>query len=242
METIEEIGFGGLKIIQDSEGFRFGVDAIIIADFANRIYPDAKAYCDLGTGNGIIPAVLSHKNSGCSILGVDVQQKAIELANRNAESNGLTDRISNICIDIKDIKAQRPELAGVFDAVISNPPYVEAGSGLASADGAKQIARQETTAGLEEFISSAAWLLREKGHFFIVYRPARLVDLMCLCRKYRLEPKHMRFVTPHAGEKPNIVMAHCVLGGGRELTVMEELAVRVEGGGYTREIDEIYER
>ena len=172
METIEEIGFGGLKIIQDSEGFRFGVDAIIIADFANRIYPDAKAYCDLGTGNGIIPAVLSHKNSGCSILGVDVQQKAVDLANRNAEGNGLADRISNICIDVKDIRAQRPDLAGSFDAVITNPPYVEAGSGLASADGVKQIARQETTAGLEEFISSAAWLIKDKGHFFIVYRPA----------------------------------------------------------------------
>lgn len=242
METIEEIGFGGLKIIQDSEGFRFGVDAIIIADFANSLYPDAKAVCDLGTGNGIIPVVLSHKNSKCEILGIDVQQKAIDLAERNAQINGLEGRLSSLCMDVKDLREKRPDLGGRFDAVITNPPYVEAGGGLASSDGAKRIARQETTADLEEFIRNAAWLLADRGHLFMIHRPSRLADIFCHCRKYGLEPKHMRLVTPHRGEVPNIVMVHCVRGGGRDLKVMEELAVREEGGGYTDEINAIYER
>jgi len=242
METIEEIGFGGLKIIQDSEGFRFGVDSIIIADFANTLYPDARNVCDLGTGNGIIPVVLSHKNDKCEILGIDVQQRAIELAQRNAEINGLRDRLSSLCIDVNALKEQKPQLGGRFDAVITNPPYVEAGGGLASADSAKRIARQETTADLEEFIKNAAWLLADRGHFFIVHRPARLADIFCHCRKYGLEPKHMRLVTPHEGETPNIVMVHCVRGAGRELKMMRELAVRETDGKYTREIDAIYER
>ena len=163
MESIEEIGFGGLKLIQSSEGFRFGIDAVLLADFAAGICPGADSIVDLGTGNGVIPLILSHKTEAGTITGIDLQAKAIDLARRSCDLNGLGERI-------------------------------------------------------------------------------RLVDLFYSCRKNGLEPKKIRFVAPRQGAKPNIVLLHCVKGGGRELDYADELYVYDEAGKYTAEIMKIYEK
>lgn len=241
-ETIENIGFGGLKLIQSSDGFRFGVDAVILADFASRFCPAAERIADLGTGNGVIPLILSHLNSRCHVTGFDVQERAIDMAGRSCELNGLTDRIDFMCCDVKDISEQHGELKGCMDAVVSNPPYVARGSGIMNEGDSLLIARQETSADLEDFMKTAALLLKERGHFFLVHRPSRLVDIFHFARKYRLEPKDIRFVTPSEGKKANIVLVHCVLGGGHELNIMDELPVHDSEGGYTAEIIEIYEK
>lgn len=242
MESIENIGFGDLKLIQNDEGFRFGVDAVILADFVSRLKPGARSIADLGTGNGIIPMILSHKLPGCSVTGFDVQAKAIDLAMRSREMNGLEERLDFICCDVAEIKEKHPELKGKFDAVVTNPPYVAKGGGIINGSESKFIARQETTAGFDAFASAAAWLLGEKGHLFIVHRPSRLVDIMYWCRHEGLEPKDMRFVAPSEGRVPNIVLVHCVRGGGRELTIMESLNVYGAQGKYSDEIMEIYEK
>ena len=242
METIEALGFGDLKLIQDSEEFKFGVDAIILADFANTLCPKAREIADLGTGNGIIPTVLSHKNSHCRVTGIDVQARAIELACKSTALNGLDERLAFDQVDIKDIRTERPEYAKRFDAVVTNPPYVEAGSGIVNDRSAKFIARQETTADLECFIRTAGWMLKDRGHFFIVQRPSRLPDIMYYCRKYSIEPKNMQFVTPHRGEIPTMVLLHGILGAGKELKILPELAVRESDGQYSSEIERIYER
>ena len=242
METIEEIGFGGLKLIQSNEGFRFGIDAVLLADFAAGISPAADSIVDLGTGNGVIPLILSHKTKACNITGIDLQEKAIELAGRSCDMNGLGKRIRFIRCDVAKLQQERPDLKGTADAVVSNPPYIARGSGITNAGDSKFLSRQETTAGIEEFSAAAAFLLKERGHFFLVHRPSRLVDLFCYCRKYGLEPKKIRFVAPRQGAKPNIVLLHCVKGGGRELAFAEELYVYDEAGKYTAEIMKIYEK
>ena len=241
-EKIEDIGFGGLRLVQSEGGFKFGVDAVLLADFTCRICPQAKALADLGTGNGIIPIIISHKNPESRITGIDVQTGPLEDAERSVRLNGLEDRINFINADISEISGSHEELKRRFDVVVTNPPYVEAGSGIANSAGPKHIARQETTADLECFIRTAAWMLKDRGDFFIVYRPMRMADLFYYCRKYGLEPKTLRMVTPHRGEKPNIMLLHCTLGAGKELRVLEELAVRETSGAYTSEINSIYER
>lgn len=242
MERIEEIGFGGLKLIQSSDGFRFGIDAVLLADFAAGMCPGAGSIVDLGTGNGVIPLILSHKTKAGSIIGIDLQKKAIELAARSCEMNGLDERIRFIQCDVAQLQEQKPELAATADAVVSNPPYIARGAGIINAEDSKFLSRQETTAGIEEFAAAAAFLLKERGHFFLVHRPSRLVDLLCSSRKNGLEPKNIRFVSPRRGAKPNIVLLHCVKGGGRELEFEEELHVYDETGKYTAEIMEIYEK
>ncbi|MCF0144710.1 MAG: SAM-dependent methyltransferase, partial [Firmicutes bacterium] len=123
-----------------------------------------------------------------------------------------------------------------------NPPYVAKGSGIVNDKSSKFIARQETTADIEDFVSAAASLLNYKGHLFMVHRPNRLVDIFYYCRKYNLEPKDIRFVAPSEGRIPNIVLIHSILGGGHELNYLDTLNVYDKEGNYTAEIVKIYEK
>lgn len=242
MESIENIGFNNLKLIQSDDGFRFGVDAIILADFAASFVPGANTAIDLGCGNGIIPLVLSHKIPGCEVTGIDVQKEAVNMAERSVELNGLQDRINLINADVSELKKSNPELSRYADLVVSNPPYVPRGGGIDNSSNSRLIARQETTADLEDFIAAAAWALKDRGHLCMVHRPSRLVDIFYYCRKYKLEPKNVRFVVPKKGETANIILVDCVLGGGRELTISRELPVYDSDGNYSPEILKIYEK
>ncbi|MGX8774427.1 MAG: tRNA1(Val) (adenine(37)-N6)-methyltransferase [Bacillota bacterium] len=242
MESMEDIGFGGLKLLQSEDGFRFGIDAVLLADFACGICPSAGTVADLGTGNGAAAFIISHKIPGCSVTGIDLQAKAIDLARRSCEINGLQDRMTFIRCDAAELAEKMPELRGTADVVVSNPPYVAKGAGLVNDGDSRFISRQETTAGMDEFAEAAAFLLKDRGHFFLVHRPARLVDIFCFCRKHGLEPKDMRLVSPRKGAKPNIVLVHCVKGGGRELELLRDLYVYGEEGNYTPEILKIYEK
>ena len=238
-ETLEEIGFGGLKLLQSEDGFRFGIDAVLLADFACRFCPDASVVVDLGTGNGAAAFIITHKNPNCRVTGIDVQAKAIELARRSCEMNGLEDRAEFVQCDAAMLENLMPERRGTADVVVSNPPYVAKGAGLINDADSRFISRQETTAGIEEFVSAAAFLLRDKGHFFLVHRPSRLVDLFYFCRKYRLEPKDIQLVSPRRDKEPNIVLLHCTKGGGRELNFCSGLYVYDEQGKYSPEIMKI---
>lgn len=260
MERIENTGFGNLKLIQDKDQFCYGVDAVILADFANSLYPDFNNAVDLGTGNGIIPFILSHKNSGANITGIDVQKEAVEMAQRSCRLNNLQEKIAFIQADVSDLCCENIKNAkqghgrnhshanlsllqcGNTDMVTCNPPYFAKGGAIPSSSSARFIARHETTAGVEDFIKAAAVLLKKQGHFFMVHRPSRLVDIFFYCRKHGLEPKDMRMVVPRAGEAANIVLIHCTKGGGKELRVMRELAVYGKNGAYSSEIQKIYER
>ncbi|MBQ3611416.1 MAG: tRNA1(Val) (adenine(37)-N6)-methyltransferase [Firmicutes bacterium] len=250
MERIENTGFGNIKLIQDPEQFCYGVDAVILADFANSLYPAFKRAADLGTGNGIIPLILSHKNSESHITGVEIQPDAADMAMRSCRLNGLEEKINFVVADVIDIADGKlgesindPALCeGAMDMVTCNPPYFVKGGAIPSSSKAKFIARHETTARVEDFIKAAEKLLKRKGHFFMVHRPSRLADIMYYCRKYGLEPKDMRMVVPKPGETPNILLIHCIKGGGRELNVMKELSVYNEDGSYSDEIEHIYER
>lgn len=239
MERIENIGFGNLRLLQDPEYFCYGIDAVILADFAHSFCPNSKYIVDMGTGTGIIPFILSHKNKSAFITGIELQEASVNMAKRSCIMNGLEDRvtirngdISNFD-DYKDLEA---------DVVICNPPYFAKGGGVLNDKKAKFIARHETTAVFEDFVKAAADMLKGTGHFFIVHRPSRLVDIFYYCRKYRLEPKDIRFVAPREGEVPNIVLIHCVAGGGKELKIARNLYVYNEEGNYTDEIEHIYER
>ncbi len=239
---MDSIGFGNLKLYQDSDGFKFGVDAVLLADFASKFCPEAEHIVDLGTGNGVISFILSHKNKQCSITGIDVQEKAVRLADMSCRENGLEERICFIREDVLNIRDTCPYLEKSADLVVSNPPYFTRGAGLINSNSGKYTARHETTAALNDFVEVAAWTLRDKGHLCMVHRPNRLVDILTSFRNNGIEPKDIRFVTPRKGEIPNIVLLHGVMGGGKELKFMKELAVYGEDGKYSAEILEMYEK
>lgn len=235
-ERIDNIGFSDLKLIQKPDEFCYGVDAVILADFASR--KKAKHIVDLGTGTGIIPLIISHKTEAEFIYGVEYQKDSFDRAMRNVELNGLVGRVDFINANVAEFDG----LKEWADVVTTNPPYMVSNGAITNENSAKTIARHETVGSLEDFVKCAAGILKNKGDFYMVHRPSRLVDIFYLCREYRLEPKELRFVAPKAGDTPNIVLIHCVKNGGVELKILDELYVYEEKGVYSSEIQKIYER
>ncbi|MCG8483906.1 MAG: tRNA1(Val) (adenine(37)-N6)-methyltransferase [Clostridia bacterium] len=236
-ERIEDIQFNNLKLIQNPNWFCYGIDAVLIAKFCDV----KKGWCgvDLGTGTGIIPLLLSAKNMR-EIIGIEIQDEVADMAKRSVEINGLEDRIKILNIDMN--KACQYIKPYSMDMVISNPPYMAKNEGLINDEDIKAISRHEIKASLENVISTANDLLKDRGHFYLVHRPHRLVDILYLCRKYRLEPKRIRFVHPQKNKKPNILLLHCTKYGKPELKFLDPLYVYKEDGTYTDEIYQIYER
>lgn len=239
-ERIDDIGFGDFKIIQKPEEFCYGIDAVILADFAASFEKGRKEKVafDLGTGTGIIPIILTHKLENSFIHGIEVQEESYLRAQKNIELNHIEDRVNFIKGNIIDIDKKYFDSA---DFVVSNPPYMEGESGLKNANQAKTIARHEIFASLDEFLYIASKLLKNKGSLYMVHRPSRLVDLLHFGRMFGLEAKTIRFVSPRTGGIPNIVLIQFVKNGGRELKFMEELIV-YNGEEYSDEIKRIYEK
>lgn len=243
METIDDTGFAGIRIIQSREGFRYGIDAVLLADYVKTtMNARYQTGVELGSGNGIVSLLLAGRGFCCSMTGVEFQETAVEMAERSSEINGLSEKARFVCCDVACLEDRFPQMRASADLVVSNPPYIARGSGIPSNASGINAARQETTADLDVFIKTAAWLLRPRGHFVLVHRPSRLVDIMAGCRENRLEPKRIRFVHPRKESPPNILLLQCVLDGGKELKYDDPLYVYDADGGYSSRIMEIYGR
>ncbi len=239
-ERVDKIGFGNLRLIQKPEDFCYGIDAVLLATFAD-LRENTKVI-DLGTGTGIVPLILSHRTKTTSIVGVEIQEDSYKRAVRNIRLNKLDNRIQIIHSDVNNLVSNKHVEPYSFDAVFSNPPYVKVEGGIKNQNEAKYIARHEASASLEDFIQTAALLLRDKGDFYMVHRPNRLVDICTYCRISRLEPKEIRFVVPNRETAPNIILIHCVKYGKPELKFLNPLVVYEKPHSYSKEILALYEK
>lgn len=235
-ERLDELHRKNYKIIQNTELFCFGMDAVLLSDFAQVF--SGETVIDLGTGNGIIPILLEAKTLGRQYTGLEIQGDSADMARRSVIFNKLEDKIDIVNGDIKEAST----LLGMasFDVVTSNPPYMNNSHGIVNQDSAKAIARHEICCTLEDVVREAAKLLKQKGRFYMVHRPFRLVDIINICTSYKLEAKRMRYVHPYIHKEPNMVLIECVKGGGRNLKVEAPLIVYKEPGIYTEEIFDIY--
>ena len=238
-ERIDDLEFKGLKIIQNSEGFCFGIDSVLLTDFAKDIKTNSKVI-DLGSGTGIIPILLSAKTKNTLFVGIEIQETVAEMANRSVQLNDLQDRIKikneNI-LNLKDIYEK-----GKFDAITTNPPYKKVNTGIVNENDKKLISRHEITASLEDFIRISSYLLKDFGEFYMVHRPDRLVDIFYFMRKYNIEPKKIRFVYPNKNKKANIILIKGIKCGKPFLKFDDNLYVYNENGEYTEEILRIYNK
>jgi len=235
-ETLDDLNLKGIHVIQKKNAFRFGVDAVLLANFA-KVKRDAKVV-DLCTGTGIIPFILAGKTSASNIIGVEIQEEFVEMASRSAVYNGLQDRIKFISGDLKnlDIIKAIPKV----DIVTVNPPYKLHNSGLISLDNKNAIARHEICCSLEDVIIASRILLGNSGRLYMVHRPDRLADILCTMRKHRIEPKRIRMVHPSAYKAPNIVLIEGQRDGGSFLKWEPPLYVHMQDGSYTQEINDMY--
>ncbi|MGE5472789.1 MAG: tRNA1(Val) (adenine(37)-N6)-methyltransferase [Ignavibacteriales bacterium] len=235
-ERIDDLQIKGLKIIQNPEGFCFGMDAVLLSGFA-KIKKGARVV-DLGCGTGVISILLAGKTEAESIVGIEIQEKVANMAQRSVIMNQIDKRVKIINTDLK----QGPEILGLssMDAVVSNPPYRTKNCGMENPDDAKAISRHEILCTLEDVIIASKKLLKPGGKLFIVHRPDRLVDLICLLRKNDIEPKRLRFVHSRPEIAPNMVLVEALRGGGKHLKVEKPLYIYEEGTRYSQEVLEIY--
>jgi tRNA1Val (adenine37-N6)-methyltransferase len=237
-ERIDDLQYKGLRLIQKTDGFCFGVDAVLLSHFAQ--VPKGGSVIDLGTGTGIIAVLLAAKKSPGKVVGLEIQPEIAEMAARSIELNELGERVSIVQGDIRDAVGMFG--ASSFDAVTSNPPYMTKGGGLLNPADSKAISRHEILCTLDDVVSAAGKLLKPGGKFSMVHRPQRLADIICTMRENSIEPKLMRFVHPSPGRKPNLILICGTKNGNPELRVQEPLYVYDSSGSYSKEIDDIYNR
>ncbi len=235
-ERIDELERNGYRIIQDTERFCFGMDAVLLSGFVRA--KAGASVLDLGTGTGIIPILLEAKTEAAHLTGLEIQEDSADMARRSVCLNGLEDKITIVTGDIREAGSLFD--AASFDVVTSNPPYMTDRHGLTNPNDAKAIARHELLCTLEDVVAQAAKLLKPGGNFFLVHRPFRLAEIMVVLHEYKLEPKRMRLVYPYADREPNMVLIEANRGGRPRMTVEKPLIVFKEQGVYMPEITELY--
>ncbi len=226
----------GYYIYQPTDGFRFGVDAVLLSHFAN-VKPKEKVL-DMGTGTGIIPILLAALTKGEHFTGLEIQKKSVEIARCSVSYNKLEDRIDIVEGDIKNAS----EIFGreYFNVVVSNPPYMISQHGLRNREDSKYIARHEVLCNLEDIAREASGVLKTRGRMYMIHRPFRLAEIIVTFAKYNLEVKKIRFVHSYVDKEPLMVMIEAVKYANSGVTIEKPLIIYERKGEYTDEIKEIY--
>ena len=238
-ERIDDLEYKDLKIIQNTKGFCFGIDSILLSDFAKNIKKGAKVL-DLGTGTGIIATLLCRKTELSEITGIEVQEEVYEMAKRSIQLNHLEDKFKLIQDNILNLNHYFEK--NTIDAIVTNPPYKKKETGVQNEDARKLISRHEIEASIEDFIKVSKDMLKDKGEFYIVYRPERLVDLLSLMRKYKIEPKKIRFVYSNIHAVSKLVLVQGIKNAKPFLKLEPNLYIYDDNGNYTEEILKIYHK
>ena len=237
MEQIDTLK-NGYKIIQDTERFQFGIDAVLLADYAGNGLKAGESVIDLGTGTGIIPLLMAGKHPEVSFTGLEVQEASAEMAARSVALNGLEEQIKIVHGDLCKVAELFPRHS--FNVVTCNPPYMIDEHGRANSLDAKTIARHEVLCTLEDVVAAADTLLATHGRFFMIHRPFRLPEIFSALEKHKMEMKRMRLIHPFADKEPNMVLIEARKNAKRRLTIEPPLVVRNDDGEYTEEINKIY--
>ncbi len=235
-ERLDDLQRNHLKIIQNPALFCFGMDAVLLSGFAAA--KAGEKVLDLGTGNGIIPLLLSAKTEAAHLTGLEIQPESADMARRSVLYNDLSQRITIAEGDLKEASAIF-DLA-TFDVVTCNPPYMAGSHGLTNDARARAIARHELLCTFEDVAREAARLLRPGGKFYLVHRPFRLAEIMVTLSRHKLEPKRMRLVYPYVNKEPNMVLLEASRGGNSRMQVEPPLIVYQQPGVYMPEIYEVY--
>lgn len=238
-ERIDDLQYKGLKIIQDNTGFCFGIDSILLVDFAKKI-KSGSTVIDLGTGTGILGILLCGKTNLKHVIGIEIQKEVANMAERSIKLNSLEDKFEIINDDIKNIIEKRIIQKNTVDVVITNPPYKEIGNGIINENKKKLISRHETKANLEDFIKVSADILKDKGIIYMVHKPERLVDIIYLMRKNKIEPKKIKFIYPTKEKESNLVLIKAIKGANKFLKIDKPLYIYDSNGNYTEQIKQIY--
>ena len=235
-ERIDSLQFGSLRIIQRRDAFRFGTDAVLLADFASARIDDYVA--DMGTGTGIISILMASRQERSAYAAIEIQPDMADMASRSVRLNGMHDRINVYHCDFRTAAQQLGY--GRFSLAVCNPPYGKAGGVLLSQTDARRIARHESDCTVDDVASSAFDLLKTGGRLAVVFPAARAFEMMFAMRTHRLEPKRIRTVHATMAREPKLILIEAVKDGGSMLHWLPPLILNHEDGSPTEEWKRIY--
>lgn len=234
VETMEALDGHGLMIYQKKDGFRFGIDAVLLAHFAD--FKDKGIILDLGSGTGVIPLLLQRRFTHAKFLALEIQKPLVEMIQRSIFINHLEEKL--------EVREGNMVATGLrpssIDGITCNPPYYATSQKLQSPNEMKAISRHELLMDFDGLCKEAGRILKPNGSFFLIHRPHRLVELLETLRKYKLEPKVIRFIHPEKEKPANLVLIKAVRGAGAEMKIEKPLVV-YEDGTYTQELLAIYD-
>ena len=227
---------GKIRLIQDRFGYRFSIDAVLLAHFANP--RSGNKVLDLGTGCGIIPLILAYRQPKVSLYGVEVQTALAELAFSNVRDNRQENRITVICTDMKLLKPTMT--AGPVDLVVCNPPFRRQGSGRINPDAQRAVARHEIKANLSDIIQTSHRMLRTAGRLALIYTAGRLTDVLSRMRIEGIEPKFLRMIHSRQDSKATLVLIEGIKGGRPDLKIAPPLIIYDRRDNYTEEVASMF--
>lgn len=231
-ERLDDLQVKGYEIIQHPEKFCFGMDAVLLSNFA-RIKKKERVL-DLGTGTGVIPILLTAKTEGEQFVGLEIQEDSADMARRSVIHNHLEGKVEIVTGDIKEAASIFGPVS--FDVITTNPPYMIGHHGIENASDAKAIARHEVLCTLDDILRESAKILGFGGRFYMVHRPFRLAEILTKMTASGIEPKRMRMVHPFLHKEPNMVLIEGMRGGSSRMTIDPPLIVYKEPGVYTEEL------
>ncbi len=235
-ERLDDLQLAGMKILQKEDGFRFGMDAVLLADFA-RVEPKDVA-ADFGTGTGILPLLLLGRGKGRHIHAFEIQPDMADMAARTMALNGITDKVTVHALPVEEALSVLEPCS--VDSIICNPPYGTPGTTLLNPSDTLRLARHQTAEGLSAWLKMAHRLLKGKGRLSMVYPAPRMLELMQSMEQARLVPKRFRLIYPAAHKPANLVMVEAVKDAKPMLHPEPPLVVYEADGSMTEELKRIY--
>lgn len=234
MKVINDlIGYKGMKVVQNTEWFSFSLDSVLLPRFVT-INKNTKNILDIGTGNAPIPLILSTRTNA-KIYGIEIQSDVFELAQETLHLNNLEDQIELINDDVK--KIDQYFKYGFFDVIVSNPPFFTVHEQTKKNDDLhKTIARHEVKLNIEDIIKIASLYLKNNGILGIVHRSDRLIEIIELFRKYKIEPKKIQLIYPKNNTNSNIVLIEGRKNGNMGLKILSPIIAHNEDGSYSDEV------
>jgi len=237
--TIDFLNVDGMKIIQRNDYFNFSIDSVLVANFLT-INRNSKKIADLGTGNGAIPMLLS-KRTKAKLVGLELQDVSVELANKNIILNKLEEQIEIKKGDIR--KIENHFSAQEFDSVICNPPFFKLDGNSEQLNNLDQltIARHEVTVNLEEIVKGASYILKNRGYFCIVHRASRFFEILEYMKKYNIQGKRVQFGHTKKDKEAKIVLIEGMKNSKEEIRILPPLVINNEDGTYSEEVLKMFE-
>lgn len=230
-ETLDALFNGRVRLYQSRSGYRFSLDALLLAYFTRL--KQGEKIIDLGAGNGVVPLILAHRYPWADVTGVELQEHMVERARKNVRLNGLQGRVEICRGDVRAIEGVRS--AESFHAAVCNPPYRKPTSGRVSPDEEKRLARHEFAGSLGDFLCAASYLLQAKGRLSMIYPAVRSVDLLAAMRRKDIEPKRLRLVHSFMEAEAALILVEGVKGGRSGVEILAPLIIYQSGKKYSAE-------